>query len=458
MKNIQSIFLDIFLGIVFLITPYIVHAEVIINEISWMGNNSSANAEWIELWNNSDESVNFSGWTLVAVDDSPRITLSGTLRPHEYYLLERTAETSVPDIVANSIYSGALANTGEHLVLKDDLSNVIDEIDATSGWPAGDNTKKETMQRVGDSWITAPGTPKQSNRGAEDVSDTTSVENHPTSPQDTSAEEKEDVEKIKPDPTYTAKMDMPEYVLAGVDFPVRVQVTKNMGVETLKNISRGRFIWVMGDGRQYDLMKNNDIHHIFYYPGTYVVTLVYYSSPLNSEPDSIHRKKILVIPPALEIIGATDDQGIIIENSSSKIIDMDQWKIHYQNHEYVFPRYTTIGSQQKLFLSSRVLGFVISQYNESYLINPQGMMLEKTLVKKTSNEDISDERVQNSKELNHQNSEPMVRVIPAEKSFIDLWKIGKWYMILGIISGALLLAYFCFRLYSERNHLLHDDD
>jgi hypothetical protein len=422
MKNIQSIFLDIFLGIIFLITPYIVHAEVVINEISWMGNSSSANAEWIELWNNSDEPVNFSGWTLVAVDDSPRINLSGTLPPHEYYLLERTAETSVPDISANGIYSGALANTGEHLVLKDDLSNVIDEIDATSGWPAGDNTKKETMQRVGDSWITAPGTPKQSNHGAEDASDTASTEDQPSSQEDTPAEQKEDIEKIKPDPTYTAKIDMPEYIPAGIDFPVRVHVTKNTGIEKLTNVSRGRFTWVMGDGKQYDVMKNTDIHHIFYYPGTYVVTLVYYSSPLNSEPDSIHRKKITVIAPALEIIGTTDDQGIIIENSSPKGIDMDRWNIQYQNHEYIFPRYTTIGSQQKLFLSSRVLGFTIPYYQQSYLVNPEGAIVEKPLMKKSSDEVMPDDVIQDPRDTNNRNPQPTVRVIPTEKSFSDLWR------------------------------------
>jgi len=142
---------------------------VVINEIAWMGSASSSNDEWLELKNIGPAEIDLSGWTLNAADGQPKINLNGIIPAGGYFLLERTGDETVPGAAADQIYTGALGNSGEILELKDDAGNLIDKVDAAGGWPAGDNTTKQTMERkIDDSWqnsAAAGGTPKAANSG-----------------------------------------------------------------------------------------------------------------------------------------------------------------------------------------------------------------------------------------------------------------------------------------------------
>lgn len=159
--------------IALLLIPLNVHAQILINELAWMGTDSSASDEWIELYNNSEDEVDLTGWKLKATDGSPIIELEGTISAGQYFLLERTDDDSVPSITADLIYSGALGNGGEYLKLIDSKDSVIDEINATEGWPAGDNATKQTMERVSANiWATSLeplGTPKTENSQGEEA-------------------------------------------------------------------------------------------------------------------------------------------------------------------------------------------------------------------------------------------------------------------------------------------------
>ena len=164
-------------------------SDVLINEIAWMGTGASTADEWIELFNNTDQDIGLAGWTLEAKDGTPTIALADTIPAKSYYLLERTDDNTISDLPANKIYTGALENSGEHLVLKDNLNNTIDEIDNSSDWLSGNSTDKTSMERVdpqkeassSDNWATnnqivingkdsngGPiyGTPKQKNSAA----------------------------------------------------------------------------------------------------------------------------------------------------------------------------------------------------------------------------------------------------------------------------------------------------
>jgi len=121
--------------------------EVVINEIAWMGTKASYNDEWVELFNNTNQDINLKGWLLKAQDGAPVINLSNTIPAQSYYLLERTADSTVSDVTADLIYTGALANTGENLILQDDQGTVVDQLDNGAGWFAGDNDTKATMER-----------------------------------------------------------------------------------------------------------------------------------------------------------------------------------------------------------------------------------------------------------------------------------------------------------------------
>ena len=147
-------------------------ASVVINEVAWMGTTVSANSEWMELRNLSSADVDLTGWTLSATDGTPKINLKGLIIAGGYFLLERTSDDSVPGIAADQIYTGALngsesSDKGEFLQLKDGQGNLIDQVDGSVKWPAGNATTKQTMERKDDgTWQTGAepgGTPKTAN-------------------------------------------------------------------------------------------------------------------------------------------------------------------------------------------------------------------------------------------------------------------------------------------------------
>lgn len=136
---------------------------VVMNEIAWMGTALSANDEWIELYNTGPIAIDLSGWTLSAEDGSPAITLTGSIGAGEYFLLERTDESSVAAVSADIIYTGSLSNSGELLRLSDSSGAPVHSV---SGWLAGDNKTKQTMARTASgTWRNgvSGGTPKAAN-------------------------------------------------------------------------------------------------------------------------------------------------------------------------------------------------------------------------------------------------------------------------------------------------------
>ncbi|MEA3310001.1 MAG: lamin tail domain-containing protein, partial [Chloroflexota bacterium] len=124
---------------------------VVINEVAWMGTTADYNDEWMELYNTTSHAITLTGWTLQATDGTPNITLSGSIPAHGYFLLERTNDTTVNNIPADQIYTGALENNpnAERLTLYSNTSQVIDTANANGGdWPAGDNGTKSSMERI----------------------------------------------------------------------------------------------------------------------------------------------------------------------------------------------------------------------------------------------------------------------------------------------------------------------
>ncbi|HEY43042.1 MAG TPA: lamin tail domain-containing protein [Anaerolineae bacterium] len=120
-----------------------------INEVAWAGTLASAHDEWIELYNPTTPPVDLSGWTLTDGGDI-NVSLSGSISCRGFYLLERTDDTTIVDIGADRIYTGALRNSGETLWLKDPTGAVVDSANKDGGgWPAGDIASHASMERLG---------------------------------------------------------------------------------------------------------------------------------------------------------------------------------------------------------------------------------------------------------------------------------------------------------------------
>ncbi|MBI4034071.1 MAG: lamin tail domain-containing protein [Candidatus Brennerbacteria bacterium] len=142
---------------------------IIINEVAWMGTTASANDEWIELKNITTSDVVISGWQILDKAEQIKITFEDgeKIPPGRFYILERTDDTTVPNVQADKIYVGALSNADEGLRLYDPQCSLVDEILANPDWPAGSNSSKGTMERKSDlTWQSSAvfgGTPRGEN-------------------------------------------------------------------------------------------------------------------------------------------------------------------------------------------------------------------------------------------------------------------------------------------------------
>lgn len=378
--------ISIFLVLFFIIGIRIASANIIINEVAWMGTTVSANAEWIELYNPDASAVTLDGWSVKAADGSPSISLAGVIPAQGYFLLERTSDETVPQISASQIYAGSLGNTGEDLQLRDNLNEVIDEVSQTSGWLAGDNTTKQTMQLVGTTWVTASPTPGVQNKESittSSASTGTSSTSTVTSTAITSsviesetkktADDTSEVIQVKPDPKYSAKMVLPDSATAGVPIPLSVVVKQG----TRRDMVTGRFEWYLGDGSAHRYYKNTSFDHIFYYPGNYTVVMEYYSDAFRDEPDSIHKKTITIVPDTVTV-AVTQDGGVVITNEVSKDIDLYQWSLKLEGNTYTFPKYTVVPKKGVLTLALQVIGFEVGEDSRVQLRNPIGKVVAES--------------------------------------------------------------------------------
>ncbi len=126
-------------------------AIVVINEIAWMGTATSSADEWMELYNDTENVIDLSGWTLKSLtgtNPDPIIVLSGVIPSFGYFLLERTNDSTISDILADQIYTGALSDSGETLELRDAAGNLKDKVSNVGSWYAGSKTSRSSMERI----------------------------------------------------------------------------------------------------------------------------------------------------------------------------------------------------------------------------------------------------------------------------------------------------------------------
>ncbi|HUC01547.1 MAG TPA: lamin tail domain-containing protein [Candidatus Paceibacterota bacterium] len=147
--------------------------KIILNEVAWMGSSSSSVAEWMELKNDSSGTANLAEWELSDTSGKIKISFSGgdVIAPGGFLVLARAGAVPAAGNAPEKIYSGDLANGGDVIAIIDPQCAVSDYLDASHGWPAGDNMTKATMERDDDNagWHTSAvpgGTPGAKNSTA----------------------------------------------------------------------------------------------------------------------------------------------------------------------------------------------------------------------------------------------------------------------------------------------------
>jgi hypothetical protein len=249
----------------------------------------------------------------------------------------------VPGIVADlvSSFGSGLNNSGAVLILKDSNGNQVDRTDALSGWPAGDNDTKDTMQKNGAGWITAAGTPKSVN--AQNGSQVT--------PQPLPSSEVSSL----PDsgwPEYIPPEDRPSVsVYAGKDFTGVVGAESEYRGVALgpdkKPLEKARFVWNFGNG---EIKEGQNIFYCHKYPGEYNVVLsVVWDG--QSFSDSLVVK---IVASEVKISEIKTGAGSFIElqNSSRYEINISRWILRAGTDVFIFPSESRMRPGSYLAVSS----------------------------------------------------------------------------------------------------------
>ncbi|KKS39397.1 MAG: hypothetical protein UU98_C0001G0002 [Parcubacteria group bacterium GW2011_GWD2_42_14] len=307
-----------------------------ISEVAWMGSADDANAEWIELYNDG-ESQDVSGWTLVASDGQPSITLEGTIGSHAYALLERTDDDTVAGVTMFMKFTGALSNVGEELQLRNQNGALVDSVDGTDGWSiGGDNVSKDTLQRSGEpsvgAWITAPASPGRGNSGV----GTSSRQSH-TAPRSKSIlyglPDEED-SKPRLEPALVLDLGEERTVTVGVPTVFLAKTFKERGEEiVVEDIE-----WNFGDGTT---GKGREVTHTYRYEGSYVVTAKGNRKGYLREITDTAHLVVHVGKPSVEIVHV--DAGYIeLKNTSSEVVEVSGYVLLSGTSHFTIPKNTHI--------------------------------------------------------------------------------------------------------------------
>jgi len=352
--------------------------EVVINEIAWMGTAVSANDEWLELKNNTDQEIDLTGWTLKATDGTPEMALSRTIPAGGYFLLERTDDSSVPDIAADQIYSGALSNAGENLELRDGQNNLIDSVNCSEGWFAGNNSSKQTMERKNPqatgsdsaNWQTSrepEGTPKAQNSSGEEVL--------PEEPEEVA--EEPSVEGWVP-PTV---VNQPPQAEAGPDITalVKQEIIFDAKESADPDNDTLTFFWNFGDGATEAKEKAS---HIYLYPGQYIVGLLVSDgefSDLDIITVNIYSRSVIISEFIPDPIGQdSENEWIEVFNQSGEMANLTDWQLDDEeggSRAFVFPKNSLIAPHQFLVLRRPITKLALNNDKDQVrLFYPDGSL------------------------------------------------------------------------------------
>ena len=361
---------------IFVVSAPTAFASVVINEIAWMGTVDSSTNEWIELAN-SGGAVDLTGWIL-RIEGKKDIALSGSISAGEYYLIERTDDSTVPNIPADlaTSFGTGLSNDGALLILLDSSGAEVDRINGSDAWKiggeiVGNNTTKEPASRTGSGWATRPATPRAENSGASHTEYVAPVSN---------------TEPASGTPSTLASFPVEPQIFADAGPSSRVVL---VGAPTTfsgivwgikkEPIENARMVWGFGDG---GITEGKTVIHTFYYPGDYTIVLDA-SSGYYTASDRVY---ITAITPNFNIRTGGDSTRsfIAIENKTSNELDLSGWQVSANGKTFILPKNTILGARKTLVLPSEITKLVSPEGITPELFFPNGFPVKPDTINQAS--------------------------------------------------------------------------
>lgn len=331
------------------------YAQIRISEIAWMGSTVSASDEWIELFNTGGSAIDVDGFTLTDTN-TLSITLSGTIAAGSRVVLERTDDNSAPG-TAFLIYTGALTNSGTTLTLRDAGGAIEDQVVGGDNWEniGGDNTKKDTPQLSGSSFITAAPTPGDPPPGVSDDTEEDEEEVPEAEVEEENEEDNtqqasqgtgdgEDVSLQERDTEMSVVATIPSHGYVGQ--PVRFKAhVEGVGKGVAQSVT---YTWNYGNGL---LGTGREVIHTYGYPGTYILSV----AGRFGERLAVLEKEFVVRSVPLSL--STSNGVLMIKNEADYMVDISRMQIQGPAGTFTFPPRSFVSASGELQLSSETLGF-----------------------------------------------------------------------------------------------------
>ena len=353
-----------------LLCPLTSRAQVLFSEIAWMGTDEADVGrynEWIEIYNFSNSPTDLTGWTITSADGKISISLKCTLAPHGVAVLERTDETTLPDITELLTYTGELVNGGTTLTIKDPSGNISHEVVGGENWSniGGTNiTPKQTPQYTPSGWVPAPPTPMgQSAAGDAGTSNVTCPP-----PEEVNEDEEDDSETGTPTPkssgggggssgsarkaketvavvpgvlSMTVTAPKTAYVNQTIEFEA---VPQGIGKTLMNSLI---YSWNFGDTY---VGNGKKISHVFSHPGEYIVVV----EAVFAKQKALIRHDITVLPTSFEL-SRTDSNDILLHNNAKYEVDIGGYVLQGDS-QFTFPKFTYVKANGMLIVPKNRIG------------------------------------------------------------------------------------------------------
>ncbi len=357
----------LFTIILFLVFPMVSFAQVVINEIAWMGTAAETNGsycEWIELYNTGNTEISLANWILkigttektFSADNNAALSVGAG----DFYLIERYTPSACPDPVPGIIadwsvsFGTGISNSGTIISLQNSQEGEVNRVDMSGGWTAGDIATKETAQlTTSKSWITASPTPdainvvvsnntsNNSNSNNQIISGEVLGVSNNSSASNIASSGGGATEKVS---TLNAQLE----ILAGNDrstspgSPIWFQATmKKNTTGTSPELN-----WSFGDG---NVGIGPLVSHTYKYPGDYVVIL----STEAGNIFSVSRLKVKVLQS--DIVVSDEGEYLEILNKGNAEVNLFNWKLENKGKGFIFQPNTIILSHSSIKLDKSLL-------------------------------------------------------------------------------------------------------
>ncbi len=371
-----------------------ISSALIISEIEFDPAGSDTDREWIEIFNDTNASVDLTTYKFFEANTNHGIDiLSGdkNVASGEYVVLVQDLDKWKADFPS---YTGkifkssfSLSNTGELLSLKDSGGNVLNTVTySPSATGAGNGS---TINYNGSGYVKADPTPGSGNLS---VSTTVPPVDNGTTTDTVATSTATTTDDLFVAPTYYSRSYWPEsekiYLNAGenkigisggdVIFEGRA-VTGDK-----KPVTNATFFWNFGDGEN---GEGKTVTHIYKYPGEYTVDIEAYSSG-NKRNGQIFVK---IVDPELKIKlkDLRGDKVVEVANNGKDAVDIGGYIIKTTGGEFEFRstlgKHLSIMPKKIINISQSTLKFATST-TKVVLMYPDG----KEITGFSSNEKLGD--------------------------------------------------------------------